>query len=499
MFKKAYLQKNPVIIARQHPELRMTEWQCDACPAGVLAKSDHNTGLTNHNNYLSPNLNAIPLNKEFKAVYGPHLTSTPLVLNKSALNLIQHFKHPKSIDSVYINKQKTWNDKILDNTLKNMIKLNLIGHTEHSEPEFIESTNTLTSLLHLTTSCNMACDYCYLPNNHFEMPLSTGYAIIDTIFRSATLNNFQAIKLKYTGGEPLSCFSNILILHEYATKLADKYKIELKGVILSNGTLLTPEHIKKIKSLNLRLMISLDGIKEYHDCHRHFPDSSGSFEKVSKAIDLAISKNLIPDISITVSSRNVEGLPQLLEWVLERDLPFSLNFYRENDFSKNHKDLQLKEEKIIKGMLNAYKIIESHLPRQSLLASLADRANLAIPHLRPCSAGYSYMVFDCHGKIFKCQMQMNRPVTDIHAQNPLAVIRQDKTGIRNIKVDEKQECKSCQWKYWCAGGCPLSAFRATGRYDIKSRNCSIYKALFPEIVRLEGLRLLKFHHPLKIY
>jgi type II secretory pathway component PulL len=37
----------------------------------------------------------------------------------------------------------------------------------------------------------------------------------------------------------------------------------------------------------------------------------------------------------------------------------------------------------------------------------------------------------------------------------------------------------------------LANFRATGRYDAKSPNCYIYKALFPEIMRLEGLRLLK--------
>ncbi|MCP4107084.1 MAG: hypothetical protein GY749_16350, partial [Desulfobacteraceae bacterium] len=168
----AQFKNIPVIIAPQL-ELRMTEWQCDACPAGILAKSDHATELTDHNYYLSPNLNTIPLTKDFKAVYAPHLAPNPLVLNKSSLKLIQHFKHPKSLDSVYINRQKVWNDKITDDALKNMIKLNLITTTEYSEPEFIESTDTLTALLHLTTSCNMACDYCYLPNNHFEMSLST--------------------------------------------------------------------------------------------------------------------------------------------------------------------------------------------------------------------------------------------------------------------------------------------------------------------------------------
>jgi uncharacterized protein len=33
------------------------------------------------------------------------------------------------------------------------------------------------------------------------------------------------------------------------------------------------------------------------------------------------------------------------------------------------------------------------------------------------------------------------------------------------------------------------AYRAAGRYNAKSPNCRIYQALYPEIIRLEGLRL----------
>jgi uncharacterized protein len=83
-------------------------------------------------------------------------------------------------------------------------------------------------------------------------------------------------------------------------------------------------------------------------------------------------------------------------------------------------------------------------------------------------------------------------IMDIHVKDPLAMIRADETGIQNVLVDEKEGCQACQWRYWCAGGCPLETFRATGRYDLKSPNCSIYKALYPEVLRLEGLRLLKY-------
>ena len=87
---------------------------------------------------------------------------------------------------------------------------------------------------------------------------------------------------------------------------------------------------------------------------------------------------------------------------------------------------------------------------------------------------------------------MTQTVTDYNDPDPLATIRGNTIGLQNPKVDEKEGCFECEWRYWCAGGCPLQAHRATGRHDVKSPNCNIYKALYPEVIRLEGLRLLKY-------
>jgi uncharacterized protein len=88
-------------------------------------------------------------------------------------------------------------------------------------------------------------------------------------------------------------------------------------------------------------------------------------------------------------------------------------------------------------------------------------------------------------------MEIERPITSIYADDPLAWLRADRLGIQNLSVEAKEGCRSCEWKYWCTGGCPALTYRATGRYDVKSPNCRIYKALYPEMLRLEGLRLLK--------
>jgi len=356
----------------------------------------------------------------------------------------------------------------------------------------VETPFILAAWLHLTTRCNLRCDYCYATHTDTDMSFATGRAAIDATFRSAIAHGYRVVKLKYAGGEPLLRFPLVLELHHYAQKLAEKHGLALDGIALSNGTLMTAEMIQQLRSAGLRLMISMDGVGSWHDCQRHYADGRGSFADVAHAIEIARTGGLKPIVSITVSGRNIEGLPEVVAWVLNRDLPFNLNLYRENDCAACHAGLNLESEHIVAGMLSAYKVIEDNLPRRSLLTSLADRASFAVPHLRTCSVGQSYLVFDTQGRVSKCQMDMAHPVTDCNDRDPLGTVRDHTAGLQNPPVDEKSECSECEWRYWCGGGCPLLTHRVSGNFNVKSPNCTIYKTLFPEVIRLEGLRLKKY-------
>ncbi len=355
----------------------------------------------------------------------------------------------------------------------------------------VETPLLLSAWLHITDRCNLRCDYCYTAHAAADMSAAIGRAAIDATFRSAVKHGYRAVKLKYAGGEPLLRFPLVLELHRYAQIQAEQHKIALAGIVLSNGTLLTADMVTQLQSAGLRLMLSLDGLGASHDCQRHYIDGRGSFTEVAHAIDIALACSLKPEISITVSNRSAAGLAETVAWILERDLPFSLNFYREYSKSDCQPDLHLEDECIIAGMLAAYKVIEDNLPDRSLLASLADRANLSGPHFRTCGAGQSYLAFDVQGRVAKCQMDMANLVTDCYDHDPLATCRTSDVGLCNLIVDAKEECRDCDWRYACGGGCALENYRTTGRYDAKSPHCNIYKALYPQVVRLEGLRLLK--------
>jgi uncharacterized protein len=188
-------------------------------------------------------------------------------------------------------------------------------------------------------------------------------------------------------------------------------------------------------------------------------------------------------------------LNDLLNYILDLGLSFSLSYYRDHENALDHQSLQFGEQQMIDAMRSAFKSIEQKLPRRSLLGSLIDKANMTSSHQHTCGVGNNYLVIDQGGKVAKCQAHIQHTVSTVTADDPLQVVRADRHGIQNLPVDEKEGCRTCDWRYWCGGGCPLLTYRVTHRYDIKSPNCNIYRALFPEALHLEGLRLLKYETP----
>ncbi len=487
-----HLDANPPRILFDPTPAAASEDQCD-CACVAATGNPPQAPITRYDAryQLSQPWVQVPISAEYVAVLSGG-TPAPTVLNRSALRVARHFDQPRHLADVPDVWPNTWGESAIQSTLRRLVSLGLLVSPNYDRLPLAESPTLLSAWLHVTDRCNMRCAYCYLPHQPADMSSETARSAIAATIRAATNHHFSQVKLKYAGGEPLLRFPVLLDWHRYARQLADQHRLALDGVVLSNGTLLTADIVTALKINGLRLMISLDGLGQPHDQQRVYADGAGSAADVQRAIELALSLGLVPDISVTISGRTALALPELTAWLLARNLPFSFNFYRENEFSASQPDLRLEEERMIAGMLAAFAVIEANLPRRSLLASLVDRANLAAPHLRPCSVGHSYLVFDPAGRLARCQMQLAKTISAGPTTDPLRLIRSDTSGIQNVTVDRKEGCAACEWRYWCAGGCPLATFRATGRYDVKSPNCHLYQALFPAAVHLEGLRLLKY-------
>ncbi|MFQ5578372.1 MAG: radical SAM protein, partial [Anaerolineae bacterium] len=410
----------------------------------------------------------------FTLAFGPYSPAGPVVLNRPALERLRAFRAPQPPEEA------------VDFTLAAQ---NLLLPVDGNPPLEWGRPAILTAWLHITNACNLACPYCYVRKSSARMSDDTGRRVVDAIFRSAQQNGFRVVKLKYAGGEAALHVSLVQRLHRYAEKQAAQTGLNLQAVILSNGTRWTPAMAQWLVESGVRLVISLDGVGATHDALRPTVSGGGSFAQIERTVDrVLLPAGARPDIAITVSGRNAHAAAGAVAWAIERDLPFSLNFYRQNPLSASRADLNLEEGRIIAGMLRAYCVVEERLPARPFLNGLLDRAQMEA-HTHTCSVGQSYLVFSHTGQANQCQMDLTAGNPIEGTDDVLALAAQGDIPV--ISVDEKAGCSDCVWRYRCAGGCPLETFRATGRWDAQSPHCNIYRTLFPAALRLEGLRLLK--------
>lgn len=446
----------------------------------------------------TPELHIQPCAPERWLVCHPTGSGYIAVLDAQAMSLFSLFEEPTPVSHI-VRSAVHGSQERIERAVALLYRLGFLYDPAGPSPSPAqEAPQTLTAWLHMTNQCNLRCQYCYVDKTPEPMPADVGRKAIDALFRSALKHHLPHIKLKYAGGEASLHMKRVIELHNYALQLAQKHGIHLKAQILSNGVALSQRTIEQLKAFQIGVTLSLDGLGADHDSQRPMLNGRGSSLHVLRTIDRLLDNRVIPHISVTVSRRNLSGLPALVHYFLERDLPFSLNYYRDNECSTNVPNLRFNDELMIAAMRSAFSVIEAHLPARSLLDSLLDKANALAPHQHTCGVGQNYLVIDQRGGVAKCQMEIKHTIATVDTLDPLQIIRDDRQGVQGLAVEEKEGCRSCEWRNWCTGGCPVQTRQSTGRYDVKSPNCNIYKALFPDVLRLEALRLLRYKVPLAV-
>lgn len=435
----------------------------------------------------------IQLDAEHRLLFNPVGRGGVVVLNQSAQEIFDCLRQPLTLAEAQVACSDQGQQ--VEEVLGRLGRLEMIHPAGHGPLPVFGDSRVLTAWLHVTNACNLRCPYCYVHKSAEGMDEPTGRAAVEAVVGSAVRHGFDTVKLKYAGGEASLNHRLLVSLHAYARELTAASGLGLQATLLSNGVHLPATLVRTLKAEGIRVMVSLDGVGAQHDVQRPTVAGRPSFHLVERTIAGLIEQDHAPHLSITITSRNTGGVADVVRFALERGLTFSLNLFRDNDCAASFPDLRYEEQAMISALLDAFGAIEESMPRWSVLGSVLDRGQLLEPRQRPCGVGQDYLVIDQRGKVAKCHMEIERTLGDVFTGDPLELVRQDRQTVQNLLVEDKAGCRDCTWRYWCSGGCSIAAFRATGRYDVKSPNCNIYKAIYPQALRLEGLRLLKYAVP----
>lgn len=413
-------------------------------------------------------------------------STVPLfVLNTPAQEILDFFSQPR--DPAEWSRASAIDYQDAQTAIAQFYEAGLLQEAS-TQPEITTFNHTAAPLeawLYLTRACNLVCAHCFVSKDVRRMSLETGLQAVDRLFELAETHGHPEVKIKYAGGEPTMNWDLIPALHERAKSRAQETGLKLTEVLVTNATLLSRERLQFIKDEGFRLSISLDGFGAGHDRQRPVRNGNPTFERVFQSVLLALEMGLKPYLIITITRLNVDEVPALVAFALEHRLMLNLNFYRPHHPGDT---LAADNADLTRALQDAMKVIETNLPDYNFMEGLIDRSNFGAAHQHVCGAGRNYLSIDTDGSVLPCHMLTGYNLPGI----PLQMLESPRfDDFPNPPIDRRNGCNTCEWRYWCAGGCPIHAKNIMGTSNVSSPYCSVYKAIYPELVRLQALQLLQ--------
>lgn len=440
-------------------------------------------------------LNSLPLQNQDEIIFSHQANVTMAVINPPARRVLDFFATPHTLtewtQQSEISQQEAFDAARLFYTGGFLEKATAI----HTLPSFSASkATTLEAWLFLTRACNLACPHCFVGKDTRRMELGTGLKAIQRLFDLAVQGGYQQVKVKYAGGEPTLNWGLVLALHQKGTELYAQTGIKFKEILVTNATALSRSRLQFIQDGDIHLSVSLDGFGEGHDRQRPMVNGGKSFKRVIEALRLAIEMGISPSLTMTLTSLNLSDLPAVTNFAIENKLYLNMNFYRPH---QQNDPLVPEHGALIESVLAAFDVIKANPPEYRLIDGLIDRSNFGFAHQHTCGAGLNYLSVDTDGRVLPCHMLTGQ--NNYALSQPLETVHPVFSGFENPRVDARAGCNTCEWRYWCTGGCPILTYTTQGTVNASSPYCDVYKTLYPELLGLEAARLLKYGDGLDDY
>ncbi len=311
--------------------------------------------------------------------------------------------------------------------------------------------NVFTAVVVLNLDCNLGCKYCYEGKRKGKHALSADTADDFADFvKSGILDNKDALNLVFYGGEPLLSVDTIIRISKSMRSIVKKRGIEYNFSFITNGTLLTPQVVKKLKPFGLRAAsITLDGPKEVHDAFRPFKTGKDSFDiivknikNVSSLIDVHIGGNYTQD--------RYREFPRMLDYLIESGLTpdkissikFDPVFQESNEFAPSdfHDGcMSINEPWLVEASI----FLREEIMKRGFRTQMIEPVVCAVE--RPDN-----LVVNYDGALYKCPGLVGRKNF---------IVGSVKTGIRDYRAThcldnwKNDQCLACAYLPLCFGGC----------------------------------------------
>ncbi|MCF7919094.1 MAG: radical SAM protein [Candidatus Cloacimonetes bacterium] len=342
--------------------------------------------------------------------------------------------------------------------------------------------------LHLTSSCNMNCSYCYNNGDEYQddMTFEIARQAIDYAINQTAS---QIMNITFVGGEPLLKKELIKQIVEYCNQNNEK---TILFSILTNGLLLDEQFINFSISHNIAISLSFDGIEKSHNLFRKMGEKD-SWKLVYSKFKKLIS--LIPEsmILITLNPETIQYLAESISFLIENGAK-AISISNNYKVSWQEEHFELLQAQLIE-IAGYYKIrYKNNSPFYLNIFDSRIHAFIdGFVNKGRCAADGNHLSIAPNGDLFPCIAFVKK--------NSQYKIGSLDSGIDKNKIEYFQKnrrnsdhiCKNCDIKERCFNWCACANYLATGRIDsISPALCEFEKMLIPICDRIaEELYLAK--------
>ncbi len=154
---------------------------------------------------------------------------------------------------------------------------------EHWKQQHVHNYDTITSKVNVTRKCNNRCTYCILDYEAREMTPDTARAMDEFYIDTINYRRPFYVRDDYLGGEPL--LNTRVLMASAGRRFAHcrKNNIDYAFTITTNGVLLTPAIVSKMKAVGLAgIRVSLAGPAQVHDPLRPSATQAKTYDTIIK-------------------------------------------------------------------------------------------------------------------------------------------------------------------------------------------------------------------------
>lgn len=358
-------------------------------------------------------------------------------------------KTPEEIDrkdeqfSYAIDKSITLKDDFSQFT-----KENISENTQNFFREEVQGHPLIKRLqFELSSRCNERCIHCYIPNPKknagFDMPLEKVKGILDEY------SSMGGISVTLSGGEAF-LHKDIIEILRYCRKK------DLKITILTNLTILTNEHIKVLKEVDVAfIQTSLYSMNP--EVHDQITTIKGSFSKTKDSIERLVANDIPVQISCPTMKANYRDYKDVLLYAQSLKIKAQTDFIimARADLDKDNLANRLSLEETEYLLRDIMKYDPKYRDMSLYLRPRSDEVTLNYDEFvnEPlCGVGYDNCCVTANGDVYPCAGWQAYVLGNVYHQTLQDIWENSERmkQLRKIKQSSFPQCLKCEALKYCS-------------------------------------------------